>query len=66
MKFLQNILWGAGSIMNIYPTTTIRKKHYKPAASDSEAIRHDFEMIGKDLWKALDYERRKAEKNRTR
>ncbi len=60
MSFFQNMLLGAGSIMNVFPETPKRKKKlYKPFSSDYEAIENDFRQVGNDLLNVIIYEQKK-------
>jgi hypothetical protein len=51
-QFLQNLLRGVGSVVDIYPSDRVRKIH--PYQSDIEALHRDVERIGKDMWKVID------------
>ncbi|MGV1101066.1 hypothetical protein ACUUL3_16845 [Thiovibrio sp. JS02] len=64
MTFLQNIMIGAGTIVDIFPKTEPRSRRFSSISrTDSEAIRHDFEMVGRDIMKvALDVSKEKIKK----
>ena len=59
---LKNFIFGATTVLELFPTTNPRRdaasprrdKLYAPAASDQEALRGDWEKIGRDLWRAFD------------
>jgi hypothetical protein len=48
---IRNILLGAATIGNIFPSASppVIKPLYKPYASDADAIRSDWEAVGNDL-----------------
>ncbi len=47
MSILQNLLRSAGTVLAIYPRTSIRKnKYFVQSGSASEAIKKDFERVG--------------------
>ena len=52
----KNILLGAASIASIFPVPTppVIRPLYKPHASDAEAIRSDWEAVGRDLRSTMD------------
>jgi hypothetical protein len=52
MTFFQNMMVGAGTIIDIFPKTEPYERYlYTITRSDSEAIRHDFEAVGRDILK---------------
>lgn len=61
---MRNFLKGYGSVLNLFPSTPppqitvkIHPKQDGPQ-SDQEALRKDWEAIGKDMWSAMnDYSR---------
>ena len=64
MTLFQNILHGAGTVLNINPQTPKRiNKFYSKSLSDSEAIKRDFENIGKDLWKVINEQKKSKNQN---
>jgi len=59
MTLFQNILHRAGTVLNINPQTPKRiNKFYLKTSSDSEAIKRDFQNIGKNLWKVINEQKK--------
>jgi len=55
MTLVQNILHGAGTVLELCPQTTKRQnKFFVKRMSDAQAIASDFEAVGQDIWKVLD------------
>lgn len=53
---LRNIMLGAAAIGGLFPPSTppVIRPLYKPHASDADAIRSDWEAVGKDLRSVMD------------
>ncbi|MBU0568021.1 hypothetical protein KKC52_08230 [bacterium] len=47
-RLIKNLLRGAGSVINIWPNSNHQQKAY-PHKSDAEALRQDWERIGRDF-----------------
>ena len=63
---LRNILVGAGSILNLYPTLSRRRYiFYNPAPTDVDAIQEDWVEVGHDLSTAMTNEKEKTSSQKT-
>jgi hypothetical protein len=61
LNFLKNIIKGFGTI-SIFPSRSNLepyKKFYKPAKSDADALKSDWEKVSQDICKAIDKEIKK-------
>ena len=58
-KFAKNIIRGAGSVMELIPPPRPKRhpRFYKPAPTASEALRGDWDTIGRTLRKAFEVEK---------
>lgn len=51
----KNIIRGMMSVMDICPNIDYpQNRHYDPRQSDSEALRQDWNQVGKDISRAID------------
>ncbi len=54
-KRLTSFIVGSGAALSIMPgTISPQERLYKPPASDSDALRGDWEKIGGDIRKSMD------------
>ncbi len=65
MTVIKNLLFGAGTVLNIQPQTPKRRyRFYSKSFSDAEAIRKDFDKVGQDLWKIINEQKENERGNR--
>ncbi len=50
---IQNILRGMGSVVDLWPAKRDRYAKAHPYRTDADALRHDWERIGGDMYKAF-------------
>jgi len=62
-----NILHAAGSVMSLFPYRRPETKFsfsYRDHKSAADALRHDWEMIGKDLAKSIEIEKTRLDEEK--
>jgi hypothetical protein len=57
-KLLKNILNGAGSVVDVWPSTGDRVQRDHPFKSDADALRNDWLRVGNDIANAIEKEKR--------
>jgi hypothetical protein len=55
-KLIRNLLRGASTVLVLWPEARKVLLRARPYRSDAEALRRDWDQVGKDLWKAFDQE----------
>lgn len=53
-KTIKNILRGAGSVVELFPSHGKIRPLYNPAASTEDALRKDWEKVGDDIGRATE------------